>query len=52
MNVGDNGVAALDVEDDDELGQQSCQIILFHEVKHTNDEHCFGRWHQRCHLMK
>jgi len=30
MNVGDNGVAASDVVDDDELGQQSCPIILFH----------------------
>ena len=27
MNVGDNGVGASDVEDDDELGQQSCPII-------------------------
>ena len=34
MNVGDNGVAASDVEDDDELGQQSCPIILSHEVNH------------------
>ena len=45
MNVGDNGVAALDVEDDDELGQQFCPNFLFHEVKHANDEHYFGRWH-------
>jgi len=34
MNVDDNGVAASDVEDDDELGQQSCPIILFYEVNH------------------
>ena len=34
MNVGDNEVAASDVEDDDELGQQSCPIILFHEVNY------------------
>ena len=34
MNVGDNGVVALDVENDDELGQQSCPIILSREVDH------------------
>ena len=34
MNVGDDGVVALDVENDDELGQQSCPIIVFHEVDH------------------
>ena len=34
MNVGDNGVVASAVEGDDELGQQSCPIILSHEVDH------------------
>ena len=34
MNVGDDGVVTLDVENDDELGQESCPIFLFHEVNH------------------
>ena len=34
MNVGDNGVVVSAVEGDDELGQLSCPIILFHEVDH------------------
>ena len=34
MNVGDDGVVASAVEGDEELGQLSCPIILFHEVDH------------------